>query len=208
MDFVLGGLRAVASHLEEILHTEQIKIYHELLEILQEFGRGEIFDLFLKRKNFYSKRRVRECISIYRYHKPIIKIYKESKIFLDRYKNYPLYIVTDGNKKVQAHKIKNLNLDPYFKKILITHRYGIKKSKPSLYCFNLIKKIENCNWEKIVYIGDNPAKDFVSLKRVNAKTVRLLKGNYAKDYVKDEFEADERINSLNELPKILKKFFK
>mgnify|MGYP001489173069 CR=1 FL=1 len=68
--------------------------------------------------------------------------------------------------------------------------------------------MENCNWTDLVYIGDNPLKDFVSLKRVQAKTIRLNRGNYCKVKVTNEFEADSCIDSLNQLNSELTKLFK
>ena len=117
-------------------------------------------------------------------------------------------MVTDGNKNVQANKVKALNLDKWFKKIFITHRYGIKNSKPSLYCFEKIKSNERCNWEDLVYIGDNPSKDFVSLKKVNGKTIRVLTGNHATTFASKEYDSDYTINSLSELDSLLKIIFK
>ena len=107
--------------------------------------------------------------------------------------------MTDGNKNVQSHKVNSLKLDKYFKKIFITHRYGKKNAKPSLYCFQKIKETEKCNWDDMVYIGDNPNKDFISLKKVKAKTIRVLTGNFSRTFVGDEYEAESSINSLFEL---------
>ena len=70
-----------------------------------------------------------------------------------------------------------------------------------------IEYIRKCRWEDLVYIGDNPLKDFVSLKKVNAKTIRLKKGNYSDTIVSDEYEAQSRIHSLDELSSKIKKLF-
>lgn len=90
-------------------------------------------------------------------------------------KNIPLYIVTDGNKIVQNNKIEALNLRKHIKKDFITHRFGKKHSKPSTYCFEKIRKLENVNPEDIVYIGDNPNKDFVNIKELGFRTIRIKK---------------------------------
>jgi len=51
----------------------------------------------------------------------------------------------------------------------------------------------------VIYIADNPNKDFVGLKPLGFKTIRVLKGPY-KDLKKPpEFEADLNIRSLAEL---------
>ena len=105
-------------------------------------------------------------------------------------------------------KILRQKQEEYFKKIFITHRYGIKNSKPSLYCFEKIKRLEQSNWDDLVYIGDNPNKDFISLNKVNAKTIRVLKGNYSDIIVTKKFEARKSITSLKQLNSSLKEIFK
>ena len=207
MTFVKGGMRAVSNFLKDHLQESPELIYEELMNILILQGRNKIFDTLLKKKNKFKKYLVSQCINRYRYHKPSIKLHKQAIDFLKSNKFKNLYLVTDGNKKVQFEKVKALNIKKFFKKIFITHRYGIKNAKPSLYCFNKIKQMENCSWEDIVYIGDNPEKDFISLKKVKAKTIRVLTGNYS-DYITSEIkDADYTINSLNELGSLLKKIF-
>ena len=68
---------------------------------------------------------------------------------------------------VQYNKIQALNISSYCNKIFIIHRFGIKNAKPSLYCFKKIKKIENCKWADLVYIGDDPNKYFINLNKKN-----------------------------------------
>ena len=208
MTFVRGGMLAVANFLKEKIQEKESSIYDELIHILKTKGRNKIFDNLLLKKNKYTKLLVSQCVNTYRYHCPIIKLYPEAKEFLKAHQDKPLYLVTDGHKIVQSNKVKSLNLEKYFKKIFITHRYGIKNSKPSLYCFEKIKKLEQCNWDDLVYIGDNPNKDFISLNKVNAKTIRLLKGNYSDIIVTKKFEARKSITSLKQLNSSLKEIFK
>ena len=47
-----------------------------------------------------------------------------------------------------------------------------------LYCFSKIKKIEKCDFTDMYYIADNPLKDFINLKKVKIKTIRLMRGTY------------------------------
>ena len=95
---------------------------------------------------------------------------------------------------MEALGIKNL-----FKKIFITHRFGLKNAKPSLYCFEIIKKLEGCNWSDIVYIGDNPNKDFVKLNQVGAGTARILNGSYKKYNAKGGYDAKVSYKNIRAL---------
>jgi len=203
INYVKGGFRSVAEYLTNFIGNEIENLYEELITILQEHGRGEVFDRLLNQYDCSSKRLIYKCISIYRNHKPDLKLYSDAVDILKLYRNEKLYIVTDGNKYVQQKKILALGLEKYFKKIFITHRYGITKSKPSLYCFEKIVKYEKCEWEDILYVGDNPNKDFVNLNKVNAKTVRLLRGPYKDEIVRENFDAKFFINNLDELRSII-----
>ncbi len=207
MTFVKEGFKAVSIFLKDYLEDKPELIYDELIKIHEREGRGKIFDHLLEKRNKLKKNIIAKCISIYRYHKPKIKLNDDALCFLKKNKGRPLYLVTDGNKNVQANKVEALNLKRWFSKIFITHRYGIKSAKPSLYCFEKIKDKEKCNWKDLVYIGDNPSKDFVSLKKVEAKTIRVLTGNYSTKLVSEEYDADLKINSLSELESSLGKIF-
>jgi putative hydrolase of the HAD superfamily len=198
--FVKSGINEVAQFLSKKFNLDYGLIYEDLLAILSQHGRGEVFDIFLKNNNIFSKKLVRQCISKYRLHYPKIKLYPEALEFLKRCK-FPLYLVTDGNKIVQGKKIEALGIEQYFEKIFITHNYGIKSAKPSLHCFEVIRKLEGCDWSKVWYVGDNPTKDFVSLNKVGANTVRLLMGAYETVEAPTDFDAKIKLTSwasLNE----------
>jgi putative hydrolase of the HAD superfamily len=116
-------------------------------------------------------------------------------------------LVTDGNKIVQRNKINAMNLDSFFKKIFITYQYGIKYSKPSLYCFKKIIEAEKAEWKNLVYIGDNPYKDFVNLNRMGAQTIRIRRGPYKNTITSKGCDAKIQISNLEELRKILRDSF-
>lgn len=199
--YVRSGYRAVARWLKDNYSLQEESIYDEMVEMLEKNGRNNVFDKVLSRHNIFSKGLVKKCLSIYRMHSPEISLSRDALNCIERFKHDKKYIVTDGNKIVQANKIKALGLDTgeYFKKVFITYRYGLKNSKPSPYCFMKICELEKVSPQNVVYIGDNPNKDFVGLRPLGFKTVRVLQGMF-KDLKKDEnFEADIQIKSLNEL---------
>jgi len=198
MSFVRSGLKAVSKYLED--HFEiPLVASQEFWEKRLVFGRVGILDDILQHFNLYSKKNVRKCLSVYRAHKPEIQIYPEAESCLNRLSTYPKYIVTDGNKLVQHNKVLALDLYNKVKFVFITHRYGLKHAKPSPYCFYKICEREKVNPDQVIYIADNPNKDFVGLKPLGFKTIRVLKGLY-KDLKKPpEFEADLNIRSLAEL---------
>lgn len=197
LTFVFGGFRAVANFLSQNLDLSVEYIEAGLKEELL-VKRKEVFDRFLIKQHAFNKKLVATCLSIYRSHKPHLKLYPDAEECLKGLKGNSLYVVTDGNKIVQKSKFIALGLDKLMRKCVCTNAYGIKYAKPSPYCFMKI-----CEWEKVspsevVYIADNPYKDFVGIKPLGFKTIRLLRGPYKNLILPGDFEADHKIKSLLE----------
>jgi len=207
-DFVKSGFNVVAEYLSSQYQLDKQEMYNWMWEAVLENGRGAIFDNLLKKYDLHSKTLVRKCISLYRLHKPRIHLPKNSEeVLKELSKKYSLYLVTDGNKIVQQNKVTALNLEKYMKKCYITYRYGRKHSKPSPYCFHLIEKKEKVDSSQIVYIGDNPTKDFVGIKSSGFRTIRIMTGQHKKIEMPVEYEAEIRINCITELFEALKKIW-
>ncbi|WDV07471.1 HAD family hydrolase [Lysinibacillus irui] len=208
-DFVKSGFQAVAQYLASTYDLNEKNLYKWMWKEVLEKGRGTVFDNLLRELHLYNKTLVQKCISIYRLHKPNIKLPIESeKVLQNLSKDYVLYLVTDGNKIVQQNKVTALKIEQYMKKCYITYRYGRKHSKPSPHCFKLIAQRENIEPNQIVYIGDNPTKDFIGIKPLGFKTIRIMTGQHKDLELDNEYEADIRINSLLELPPILKQLWR
>lgn len=201
--YVKSGFKAVSDYLLKRFNIHKNESFNIMVEILELEGRGKVFNRMLDKYNLNNKKHVRECLSVYRLHKPDIELYDSANRCLDRFSDISKYIITDGNKIVQRRKINSLNLYKIFKRIFITHQYGLKYSKPSSYCFEKISKIENTQPKKIVFIGDDPNKDFVGIKPLGFKTIRLMTGNHRYEKLQPEYEADISVKSLDEINKKL-----
>lgn len=198
LSYVRSGFLAVAKHLANRYGIPVNDSYQYMLDKLQQ-GRGRIFDDLLLKYAIYNKDLVKKCISIYRLHQPDIHLDEDAVFCLNNFKQYPLYIVTDGNRIVQKNKLLALGLFEKVKFCFITHCYGLKHSKPSPYCFLKICALEKVEPNKVIYIGDNPAKDFVGIKPLGFKTIRILKGQHKNISLPESFEAQLQIASLYEL---------
>ena len=201
--YAQSGFNYVANKISKEFSKTNIK--KNFNKILFKNGRGNIFDIFFQSYN--KKKKIQKFVKLYRNHQPNISLKVEAKELLKKLKRlkFSTYLVTDGHKLAQRRKINKLQLNKYFKKIYITHEYGYKKMKPNLYCFRLIKKKEKVKWSEIVYIGDNPNKDFVKLNSVGANTIRVLTGPYKNLKVNKNFDAKYKIKNLSSLK--LKKFY-
>lgn len=206
-NFVLSGFKAVAALAEELWQIKATDSEVALNQLLDTQGRGAIFDTWLKQHQLFSKKRVQQCIHRYRTHNPDIQLNTAAQALLPRLAQ-PLYLVTDGNKQVQANKVKALGIAPYFKRIFITHRFGVHHAKPSTYCFERIQMAEKQPWNQMAYIGDNPNKDFVNLNKLGMVTIRLRTGMFREQIAKPGFDASHTLNNLTELPSLLQQLEK
>jgi putative hydrolase of the HAD superfamily len=189
----------VANYLSNLTDNPAKEIYFQLTQVLHEKGRGKVFDTVLHELNCFSKKEVKKCLSVYRNHEPDIKPDNAAVHCLKKFRNYPKYVVTDGNKWVQLRKIRALGIEPYFKKIFRTYQYGVKYSKPSTFCFHKICSLEEVSTNQVLYIADNPHKDFINLKKEGFLTLRVRQGFFKNVTLDDEHEAHYQIKSLEEL---------
>ena len=197
--YVKSGFKAVAVFLEQKFGINSVESYQFMLNDLAKNGRGKIFNNILQKHNLDSKANITKCLTIYRTHFPNISLSPDAVSCLNRFSNWHKYIVTDGNKVVQHNKIEALGLYSKFKKCFITHRHGKKHSKPSPYCFLKICEMEKVHPKEVVYIGDNPKKDFINIKPLGFNTIRILKGEYQNLEVSEEYDGAYKIKSLDEL---------
>ena len=202
--FVESGLRAVSQLGLESFGLDVDASFSFMMRVSEADGRGRIFDDWLAEHGLRTKRRVAECIKSYRYHLPDIIMPKPHRDLLERLRrSHPLYLVTDGHKIAQHRKVEALGIAPCFRRVFITHRFGIAQAKPSLYCFERIKQSEGCDWSQMLYVGDNPAKDFVNLNKVGAVTIRVHTGVHADVAAKPGFDATHHIERLTDFEPLL-----
>lgn len=196
--YVKSGYGAVSEYLSKHYGLEKAQILKEMIMLLNK-SRNGVFNALLKKYGILSIKLVKKCISVYRHHIPEIQLYPDAKSLLEKNIGKSMYLITDGNKHVQSTKIESLGIKKYFKKIILTSNYGLINAKPSPYCFLLISRLEHVEPKYITYIGDNPNKDFIGIKRLGFKTIRLLRGEYKDQLVSKEYEAHVKIIGYDDL---------
>ena len=206
MTFVRSGFRAVAHHLHDSIGAPRQQSYEWMLKKLEADGRGSVFDDVLARYGNVTRAAVARCVRAYRLHQPELSLNPDAERCLQRFAAHGQYVVTDGHKLVQRNKANALGLFERMNKVFITYRHGRSRSKPSPYCFQLIAGLESASPRDIVYVGDNPHKDFVGIKPLGFRTIRIRAGAF-RDLVLDEsHEAHETVDSLDEItPSLLRR---
>jgi putative hydrolase of the HAD superfamily len=200
--YVESGFHAVAEFLQARRGWDAAESLFFMREVLRREGRGAVFNRLLAHRGECRRSAVDDCIKAYRHHKPRIQLPHVARRLLGRLAP-PLYLVTDGHKVVQQKKVQALGITSFFSKIYITHRYGLIHAKPSTYCFERIRARERCDWDELVYVGDNPAKDFVKLTPLGVSTVRVRTGEHKAVVARPGHEAAYVIDSLDQLPDCL-----
>jgi len=180
IDFVNNGFNVVANYLKKKFGVDKQK---SLIFLKKKFlinRKKKIINLLLSNLNLkVTKKELTFIINLYRYNNKKIRINKTQLNCLKKLSlNKNIYLVTDGNPKVQQSKIKKLKIKRYFKNVYYTSLFGNTAHKPSLKVFSYIIKKEKKKFQDLIYIADNPFKDFKNLNKVNATTIRILSGYF------------------------------
>ena len=183
----LDGIEAVIFDLDDTLYSEKeyvksgfkkisehFKMPEFESELWQVFERGgkPIDEVFRMHGIMDLKD---EALHVYRFQKPDIHLYDGVAEMLERLrKSYKVGIITDGRPEGQNAKIDALGLESKADEIIITDELGgIEYRKPNLTAFILMQRKLGIPFEKMVYVGDNPQKDFQGPEKVGMKSIVL-----------------------------------
>ncbi len=202
-DFVKSGFRAVARVLHERFEIDEDEALAVMWTSLERDGRGRQFDEVVAFFGLSGRQSVQQLLRTYRHHRPAISLPRESRAVLQKLKSRPLYVVTDGHKIVQQNKIDALGLAAWLRHAYITHRYGIANRKPSVRVFELMLRRERCGPEELVYVGDDPSKDFLGLRPLGVRTIRVRTGRHAETAAPASDDAEYTISSLAGVPDLV-----
>jgi putative hydrolase of the HAD superfamily len=200
-DFVQSGFAAVDAWLRK---DKAIGGFME--KASAEFirgARGDIFNRALRSLGVADDAQlVRQMVEVYRDHEPLISLYADAHWALEHFASTTqLGLLTDGYLKVQQRKVAALKISDRFAAIVYSDTLGRQGWKPSPLPFQQITKELGCAPSECVYVGDNPAKDFVTAKRLNWFTIRVRRpgGEHSTVKLDQEHEAGAEIRSLAEL---------
>ncbi len=215
--FVKSGFKAVAKHLTECKEgvfasfsgVDGDILANEFLSLFDE-GAKNVFNCFLDAHGVtgYTGDDVFSLVKVYREHeidREIYKPYDDVEPFLSALKDMGIAagILTDGFAVSQRNKIKTLGFDlhPAIKGIVVTAEHGEGWAKPSAKGFELLRDELNVRPQEMMYVGDNPKKDFYISRNIPIKTVRIIRGGgvYENAPYFEDVREDHRIEKLEEL---------
>ncbi len=198
-DYVKSGFRAVAVELKRECGVSDA--YGELLRLFDE-NREKVFDRYLAECGAAKGLTAKRMVEIYRNHTPVLTLDSEAAQTLAtlREKGYKLGIITDGEPTRQRVKISALGLTDSVDKIIVTDELGGKEfRKPNPKAFELMYEAFGITPEQMLYVGDNPQKDFAVKKYLPIKTAHYLGGGlYCGEY-RDDILPNVTVKSFSEI---------
>src|SRR5262249_10679979 len=181
-DYVLSGFAAV----DAVVAKEYgLKGFSECAWRLFCAGvRGRIFNEALKEMGVeFHSASVAELVAVYRSHLPRIELTSDSFRFLNAAQRYGVRIalVSDGVYVAQKAKVKALGLKTLISPIVLTDAFGRDAWKPSPRGYLEVFERLGGSHSNYIYIGDNPAKDFIAPNALGWRTIRIrrLQGEHA-----------------------------
>lgn len=181
----IDDVDAVIFDLDDTLYSEKeyvrsgyqkIAIFFQIPEIEEQMWQvflqgGKAIDEVLNAHDLIEQKTT--ALRIYREQKPAIHLYTGIQGLLERVRQKKkIGIITDGRPEGQRAKINALGLDKMIDQIIITDELGgIDFRKPNSASFQLMRDIFDVPFEKMLYVGDNPRKDFIAPEQLGMKSL-------------------------------------
>lgn len=202
-EYIKSGFEVISDKISKDYNLNKESIYRNLITIFEEDSK-KVFNKLLERYDIkYNVDYIKNLVHIYRNHTPNIRLYDDAKLILNhlKKKNIKIGLITDGYKESQRKKIKALNLDKYFDYIIVTDELGKEYWKPSSVPYIKMKERFKCEFNEMVYIGDNIEKDFITAKKLGIYTVQIIRedGIYRNREIEEKYKSNVQIKSLKEL---------
>ena len=205
-EYIKSGYLHIAGIIEDRFAMDKKQVFDELMSLFK-VSPLNVFNRFCDMYQIeYSKEMILDLVKEYRGHFPDIQFYDDVLPCLSELKRSGLKvgIITDGYAIAQRQKLKAIQADEYFDEVIVTDELGREYWKPHPKAFELMKEKFKLNFDEMIYVGDNPEKDFYVSSIFPIKTVRILRDGVHKDrrYL-EGIEADILINHLQEIDSLL-----
>ncbi|MDA1745331.1 HAD-IA family hydrolase [Bacillus paranthracis] len=181
--YIESGYKHIAKLLSEKLQKDEQELYQLLMDLFNENARNvfnRVFDTF---GVSYNQNDIMQLVEEYRNHTPIIQFFEDVLPCLKnlRVKGIGVGIITDGYANGQRQKLRALKADNYFDEIIVTDELGRQYWKPHSKAFEIMQEKLNVKFDEMLYVGDNPEKDFYISNIHPIKTIRIYRNGVYKN---------------------------
>lgn len=213
-------VKVVIFDLDDTLYSEKAYVrsgYHKVAQLLPQIEncREKLWDAFLRKKpaidtvlaeaGIFDEQLKQSCLEAYRNQDPKINLYDGVKQMLEqlRKSGVKIGIITDGRPEGQRKKLEALGLYPLVDSALITDELGSERfRKPNDIAFRIMQTRFNVPYEQMLYVGDNPAKDFQAPKQLGMRCFYFQ--NRDGLYSRGDLPGDMTVNTVGEMHNMLK----
>jgi putative hydrolase of the HAD superfamily len=204
--YVHSGFRVVAQHLAHGDNQDLERIFSFCWDAHLSGQRGHIFDDLCSVFDLTTPSL--ELVRMYREHIPNIRLEPEVSQLIQTLKTrgFGLGLITDGALVSQRAKVAALGLRSIFNSVICTDEYGRDFWKPHCKAFEATMQALSLPAEALVYVADNPEKDFVAPRDLGWLTVRFKDSRQLRhEWQPASLEAQPHhiISSLHELETLL-----
>lgn len=182
-EYIKSGYKYVANIISGETRINANTVYEDLITLYLENPKYVFNRFFEARKIEYDREIIQRLVNEYRCHSPEINFYDDVVSGIEELKalQLRLAIITDGFSVAQREKIKALHVDSYFDEIVVTGELGNQYHKPHPRAFQIVNLKLGIPFDEMIYVGDNPEKDFFIGSILPIKTVRINRGGVYKD---------------------------
>jgi putative hydrolase of the HAD superfamily len=206
--FALSGFKAAERWAAAELGIEGLAA--DMTRLLDDGHLGELFPKALAGKlPDHRPEHLAGLLEAYRNHEPVLDLFEDAGWALAHFAGRArLGMITDGTHEVQARKVAALGIAAHFQAIVYTHALGGRAfSKPHPRSYEIVERALGTGAERLVYVGDNPAKDFIVPNARGWTSIMVERPGHRRIHagarVADGGAPLHTIASLTELPAVL-----
>jgi len=207
-EFALSGFRAAGRWAAAELGVEGLDA--EMARLLDDGHLGKLFTIALAGKlPSHTPEQLAGLLEAYRNHEPQLALFEDAAWALAHFADKAkLGMITDGTHQMQARKVAALGIAPRFQEIVYTHALGGREfSKPHPESYERVERALGAGARRLVYVGDNPSKDFVVPNARGWVSVMVERPGHKRIHsaakVADGGAPQHTVSSLAELPAVL-----
>ncbi len=167
-DYTRSGLRAVAAFLEDPNALE------EMLALERADPAAPLYSRWLASRWMDETLWLPQLLHIHRSHKPTLALPPDVREVLQGLRRpYKLGLVSDGRLEQQQAKAAALGLTDLLDAVVFSDALGRERWKPDPAPYQRALALLGANPSEAVYVGDNPAKDFLGARRAGMRSIRV-----------------------------------
>jgi putative hydrolase of the HAD superfamily len=207
--FALSGFEAAGRWAAAELGIQGLAA--DMARLLDDGHLGQLFRMALAEKMpGHQPEHLAGLLEAYRDHEPELALFDDAAWALAHFAGQArLGLITDGTHRVQAKKVEALGIAPHFREVVFTDALGGRAfSKPHPKSYELVEEALGAAGGRLVYIGDNPSKDFIVPNARGWTSVMVDRPEQRRIHAAAQTAAggapQHTIASLTELPAVLR----